>query len=304
MTTNKSLSRNLTYALIAAAFFPIASRADTEPAAAAPEAAKGPWTITTNVFGVSDYYFRGITQTWHKPAIQGGVDVAHDSGWYLGAWGSNVSNNSYPGGSSLEFDYYGGYNGKFSDDFGWTVGGHGYAYPGANFNKAYLCGTVNGVTTTCGDSSFNSFEWNAGLSYKFVSVKYSRMLTNWFGVSQDMRLNGLPLFNSDSKGSSYLEANVAYEFLPTWTLNLHAAHTNVTTSTTAAFGTAGLDPSYNDYLIGVTKGFDGGWSGSLAWVKSSYKSDAYWKPTFSFANTDTLSDPGSDRLILSVGRTF
>jgi uncharacterized protein (TIGR02001 family) len=85
-----------------------------------------PWTVTTNVYGVSDYYFRGITQTWHRPAIQGGVDVAHSSGWYAGLWGSNVSNNQYPGGSGLEFDYYGGYNGKFSDDWGWTAGGHGY----------------------------------------------------------------------------------------------------------------------------------------------------------------------------------
>jgi uncharacterized protein (TIGR02001 family) len=267
--------------------------------AAAPAAPKSPWTITTNVYGVSDYYFRGITQTWHKPAIQGGADVAHDNGFYAGVWGSNVSNNTYPGGSALEFDYYGGYNGKFNDDWGWTVGGHGYAYPGANFNKSFFCGGA-----TCGDSKFDSFEWNVGANYKFVSVKYSQMITNWFGVSQDMKVNGAPLFSSDSKGSSYLEANVAYEFVPTWTLNLHAAHTKVRTTTTAAFGTAGLDPSYSDYLLGVTKGFDGGWAVSLAYAKSHYKSSAYWKPTFSFANTDSLSDPGDGRLILSAGRTF
>ncbi len=291
------MNKKLALATLAgAACLPFVAHAD--PAAEAP---KSPWIITTNVYGVSDYYFRGISQTWHKPAIQGGADLAHESGWYLGVWGSNVSNNTYPGGSALEFDYYGGYNGKFTDDFGWTVGGHGYAYPGADYNKAAAC-----VTGLCGSSSFDSFEWNAGLSYKFFSVKYSRMLTNWFGVSDDMKnpTTGLPLFTSDSKGSSYLEFNVAYEFSPSWTLNLHAAHTDVKTTTTAAFGTAGLDPSYNDYLIGVTKAFNGGWVGSIAYVKSSYKSAAYWKPTFSFANSDSLADPGNGRLILSVGRSF
>src|SRR5579862_2377987 len=88
-------------------------------------------TATANINIVSDYRFRGIDQTWGKPAVQGGADLAWASGFYLGTWLSNVSGNSYPGGN-LEVDYYGGYNGKFDDDFGFTVGGYGYWYPGAN----------------------------------------------------------------------------------------------------------------------------------------------------------------------------
>ncbi|MFZ2629682.1 MAG: TorF family putative porin [Rugosibacter sp.] len=243
-----------------------------------------PWTVTTNIYGVSDYYFRGITQTWHKPAIQGGADVAHSSGFYAGVWGSNVSSNQYPGGSSLEFDYYGGYNGKISDDWGWTAGGHGYYYPGASFDKAAAGGP---------DEKFNSFEANLGLSYKFMSVKYSYFLTDWFGYNKNTG------FDDDTKGTGYLEFNLAYEFMPTYTVNFHAAHTDVSAKTLS-----GLDPSYDDYLIGVTKTFTGGWVSSLAYVKSNYKDKDFYQPTFSFANSDTLNNPGSGRVILSVGRVF
>ena len=62
------------------------------PAAAAPAS---PWTVTKNINFVSDYYFRGISQTWHKPAIQGGVDISHSSGGYAGAWFSNISDNTF-----------------------------------------------------------------------------------------------------------------------------------------------------------------------------------------------------------------
>ena len=265
-----------------------ASAMAEDAAAAAPAAPASPWTITTNVYGVSDYYFRGITQTWHKPAIQGGVDVAHSSGWYVGAWGSNVTNNTYPGGSGLEFDYYGGYNGKINDDWGWTAGGHGYYYPGADVNKGSF---------PAPDQRFNSFELNVGASYKFMSVKYSHFVTDWFGINKHTG------FTDDSKGTGYFEFNLAYEFIPTYTVNFHAANTNVKAKAVDLTGsTHSLD--YNDYLLGVTKAFDGGWSLSAAYVKANYSDQFFYKPTVSFTNSDTLADPGSGRLIVSVGRVF
>ena len=42
--------------------------------------------VTGNISLVSDYRFRGISQTFEKPAIQGGFDYAHASGIYLGNW--------------------------------------------------------------------------------------------------------------------------------------------------------------------------------------------------------------------------
>lgn len=283
--------RKLTHALVLAGVIglpglTVAYSAHAEDAATAAPA----YTLTANVYGVTDYYFRGVTQTWHKPAIQGGADFVHSNGWYAGVWGSNVSNNQYPGGSGLEFDYYGGYNGKFNDDWGWTVGVHGYAYPGANNNKAAV-----GRALTTNSVSYDTFEWNAGISYKWMSVKYSRQTTDWFGANTQSG------FDSDSKGSNYLEFNAAYEFVPSWTANFHAAHTNVKTTL------AGHSLDYNDYLIGVSKSFDKGWVASLSYAKSVFKDDFYWKPATGFgslANNDTISDPGEGKLILSVGRTF
>ena len=74
------------------------------PAAVAQDAPA--YTLTANVSLASDYYFRGLTQTWGKPAIQGGFDFAHGSGFYAGVWGSNVSGKQFAGGS-MELDLYG-----------------------------------------------------------------------------------------------------------------------------------------------------------------------------------------------------
>ena len=56
------------------------ARAEDPPKPAEPP--KPSYTLSANVFLVSDYFFRGITQTWGKPAIQGGFDFVHDSGIY------------------------------------------------------------------------------------------------------------------------------------------------------------------------------------------------------------------------------
>ncbi|PYP56425.1 MAG: hypothetical protein DMD40_10685 [Gemmatimonadetes bacterium] len=99
-------------------------------AVAAPLAAQSPHTLTGNVALVGDYRFRGLSQTYTQPAVQGGVDFTHVNGAYLATWGSNVSGNQFLNGGSLELDVYGGYR--------WTVGRVGtdlglqyYWYPGA-----------------------------------------------------------------------------------------------------------------------------------------------------------------------------
>ena len=118
------LNQKLTVAaLFAATALPGFALAEDAPKP--PEPPKPPYSLSANVFLVSDYYFRGITQTWGKPAIQGGFDFVHDSGIYLGTWASNVSGNQFAGGS-LEWDFYGGYKNKINDDF--TLGAGLYYY--------------------------------------------------------------------------------------------------------------------------------------------------------------------------------
>ncbi len=69
-----------------------------------PSAPASPHTFTGNVGIFSQYIFRGLTQTNGYPALQGGFDYGHESGFYVGTWGSNISwlreNFSSPGGVS------------------------------------------------------------------------------------------------------------------------------------------------------------------------------------------------------------
>jgi len=66
--------------------------------------AEGP--ISANVALTTNYIFRGQTQNNEDPALQGGFDFEHGSGFYAGVWGSNVD---FGGDESTELDFYGGW---------------------------------------------------------------------------------------------------------------------------------------------------------------------------------------------------
>src|SRR4051812_39197681 len=87
-----------------------ASASASAPAIAQQAAATPPPPpVTGNMTLVTEYRFRGIDQTYGKPAIQGGFDYSHESGVYLGNWNSNVSQGAgFPGGN-IEMDFYGGW---------------------------------------------------------------------------------------------------------------------------------------------------------------------------------------------------
>jgi len=95
--------------------------------------AQGAWSASGNVALTSDYKFRGISQSNEDIAIQGGFDLSHESGFYIGTWGSSVDfdtdDGDYDG--SLELDAYIGYGADIGDS-GWSydVGYLYYAYPG------------------------------------------------------------------------------------------------------------------------------------------------------------------------------
>ncbi|MEO5348405.1 MAG: TorF family putative porin [Magnetococcus sp. YQC-3] len=174
-------------------------------------------TFTANMGVVSNYIFRGQTQTWNRPAFQGGVDYSHADGWYAGLWTSNISDRQYAGGWA-ELDYYGGYNGKFNDDWSWTLGVNGAYYPTANYDR------VNPVVAVNGNQSYDNFEVNAGLGYKWITLKVYASLTDYFGANTSTG------YKSDSKGTTYwdLSANVPLPeeyFTKDVTLPLHIGRT-------------------------------------------------------------------------------
>jgi uncharacterized protein (TIGR02001 family) len=184
-------------ALAVAAAFSTAATAQTTPAAA-PAATPAPtpeFTFTGNVGLYSQYVFRGLTQTNQKPAVQGGFDLGHKSGFYVGTWASNVSwvgdavvpPNTVS--NSMEWDFYGGFKGSLPADFGYDLGVLYYWYPG-NYDNA-PSGYVKPDTT----------ELYAALTWKFLSLKYSYSVNNkTFGVG-------------DSRGSSYLDLTASYDVI-------------------------------------------------------------------------------------------
>jgi uncharacterized protein (TIGR02001 family) len=132
-----------------------------------PAAPVSPHTLTGNVGIYSQYIFRGLTQTNRDPAIQGGFDYSHASGFYAGTWASNISwlrdNFSYLTGGSAELDFYGGYKWGFAPDWTLDLGTLYYYYPG---------------DTAPGALKADAWEIYAGVSWKWLSAKYSYAVRN------------------------------------------------------------------------------------------------------------------------------
>ena len=122
------MKKTLIAASLACAAGGLPSFALAQAAAAQPE-----HTFTGNLSLASEYRYRGIAQTNARPAVQGGFDYAHASGLYAGTWMSNVSWLSDAGAgaisSSVEWDFYGGYQGGVGD-IGYAAGPPCYYYPG------------------------------------------------------------------------------------------------------------------------------------------------------------------------------
>jgi len=76
--------------------------------------AQGPWAFSANIGAVSNYIWRGVSQTGDEAAIQGGLDAAHESGFYAGTWASNVDFGEDE--ANYELDAYLGYDFTLPDE--------------------------------------------------------------------------------------------------------------------------------------------------------------------------------------------
>jgi uncharacterized protein (TIGR02001 family) len=132
-------------------------------------------TLSYNGGAISEYRYRGVSQSNLKPAVQGGLDYAHKSGFYVGAWASSIK---WLRESNLELDVYGGYKGELRP---------GLAYDAGVLRYQYL------------DSAFaNTTEVYGALTYGMFTAKYSRSTTNLFGTD-------------NSKGSGYLDLSASID---------------------------------------------------------------------------------------------
>jgi uncharacterized protein (TIGR02001 family) len=110
----------------------------------AEEAPDKPWSI--DVALVSDYVFRGISQTGGDPTLQAGFKYTHTSGWYAGAWASGVDFGDVVQ-ADAEIDGFVGYGRALNDDWSVDVQLIRYNYAGTedgvdlDFNE--LIGTLS-----------------------------------------------------------------------------------------------------------------------------------------------------------------
>jgi uncharacterized protein (TIGR02001 family) len=231
------------------------------PAApAAPAAA----SVSYNLGVISDYRYRGISQTRLHPAVQGGADYTDPaSGFYAGTWLSSITwAKDAGGGGSVEMDIYGGKRGELGGGVSYDVGVLGYVYPG------------NGLGDQPGFVNANTAELYGQLGYGPYYVKYSNALTNLFGFVE-------------SRYSSYLDLGANLDAGNGVTVNLHAGRQHVQHS---------LNASYTDWKIGVSKAW-GPITLSLAAVGTTADEAAYT----SARNGKFL---GRKALVLGLLRTF
>lgn len=231
-----------------------AAHAQTAPAPApAPAAAPAPAPadpLSFNVGAVSEYRYRGISQSRLKPALQGGADYGFANGAYIGTWASTISwikdagklvtPNVDTGSTPLEIDLYGGWKGEVAKDLTLDVGGLYYLYEGNKYSKV--------------GANANTFELYAALTYGVFTAKYSYAVTNIFGFGG----TGAP----DSKGSGYLDLSAAFDLGNGLTLTPHVGHQQITHYSNA---------SYTDYSLTLAKDLGNGVSLTAALVGTDAK---------------------------------
>ena len=242
--------------------------------APAPAAAPDPGPVTANVTLASEYRYRGISQSNFKPAIQGGFDYAHESGFYIGNWNSSISwiADSYTPASTgsqissqIEMDFYAGFKKEIAKDTTLDLGLLQYYYPTSG--AAYSASMVNP----------NSTEAYVALSYQFVTLKYSYSLTDLFG-------------NANTKGSSYIDLSANYDTgVEGITLNAHAGYQKYANASNL---------SYTDWKLGLTKDLGKGLSISAAYIGTNADGNQ------SFYQSPNSSNLGKSTAVLSLTKTF
>jgi uncharacterized protein (TIGR02001 family) len=211
-------------------------------------------TLAGNLTVTSDYRFRGVSRTFGDPAIQGGVDFTLPSNFYVGAWASMIDKEIFANSRGFEVDIYGGYKWQMREGLVVDVGLLQYLFPT--------------------ESRYSTLEGYVGLSYEWLSFKYSHALSNrFFGVS-------------GARASQYYDLTATYPISNGINLVGHYGVQRIHDN--------GGD--YTDWRLGVTKDWRG-----LTFGASYYDTDS----TFDFTNrSGRTRDLGNGGFVLSVSKVF
>jgi len=178
-----------------------------------------PHSISANVTMASDYLYRGQSQTDNNPTIQGGFDYAHETGFYLGTWASNIN---FAGG--LEIDAYGGYSGELGNGLGYDLFGIYYIYP------------------SDGDEGVEFVEFGPSVSYSFGG-DFEPSVGVGFLWSDD--------FSFNSGNSLYVYGDIGLTLPKDFGLGFHIGSQSIKDE--AAWGT----PDWMEYNISLSKSLMG-----------------------------------------------
>ena len=282
----------------------LAAAASATALCAAPAAAQDtdppkPITITGSVALVSDYRFRGVSQTDEELAVQGGITLNHESGLYAGAWASNLAGWGTFGGSNTELDLFGGFKvplGGATLDIGLTW----YMYPGGadetDFAEPYvkISGTAGPVNLL------------AGVAY----APKQQALGRWSFDADNAQavLAGLEPYDDfgDKEDNLYIWGDISSAIPDTGiTLKAHLGYSD---------GNPGLGPNgtsvaptgkYLDWMAGVDYAVPGTpLVLGVAYVDTdiSRGESAYLFPNFS--NTEDGSSIANGQVVFSVSAAF
>jgi uncharacterized protein (TIGR02001 family) len=225
--------------------------------------------LTGNLGLTSDYRFRGVSQTQNAPAVQGGIDYAHKSGFYVGNWNSSVSSQVYTNGSGVESDLYAGFKKEVYKGITVDIGSYNYFYPRA-------------TTSAATGSNFDTYEGYIGVGYKdIVTAKYSQTLGNgYFGTA-------------NARGTNYSQVDAKLPVAKSVNFVAHYGRTNVANSST-------LD--YNDINAGVTYVLPKALNEFELGVK--YYTNTSTSTAFETANTVNGQKNYKNAVVVSVTKTF
>lgn len=206
-------------------------------------------SLSFNVGATTDYRYRGISQSRLKPAVQGGIDYADKSGFYVGAWGSSIKWIKDAGGdASAELDLYAGYKGAVGD-VSYDLGFLRYEYPSnqlavsANTNEIYGAATFGPAT-----------------------LKYSHAISNLFGFA-------------NSKNSYYVDLSGTFDLGGGFSLVPHVGYQSVKNN--------GAN-SYTDYALTLGKDLGNGLSATAALVGTDADKALYVTPAGKFTGKTGL----------------
>ncbi|MDE2618044.1 MAG: TorF family putative porin [Burkholderiales bacterium] len=238
--------------------------------------------LSYNIGAVSDYRVRGITQTNYGPAVQGGVDYAHSTGFYVGAWASNVKWVKEMNGASkgdYEIDLYGGYKAEFMPGLSYDIGFITYQYPGND------SGSANGGIVADGQySNASTKEVYAAVTYKVATLKYNQSLGDFLG-------------NVNSNGSRYWDLSAAFDLGNGFTLTPHIGRQTIPNN----FGTNGKSADYTDYALTLAKDMGKGVTLTAAYITTNADDTFYVNQSAPLGDGKMIAKAGA---VVGVKYTF